>query len=59
MVISRSGNTAYLTEIWNGTESISSDVAKEKGGSGKYFRPHDLTRSCLCFLFKYYPQESS
>ncbi len=51
MVISRSGNTAYLTEIWNGTESISSDVAKEKGGSGKYFRPHDLLEaayaSCL------------
>jgi putative redox protein len=51
MVISRSGNTAYLTEIWNGTESISSDVAKGKGGSGRYFRPHDLLEaayaSCL------------
>jgi putative redox protein len=51
MVISKSGNTAYLTEIWNGTESISSDVAEEKGGSGKYFRPHDLLEaayaSCL------------
>lgn len=42
MVISRSGTPAYLTEIWNGTEHISSDVTPEKGGSGKYFRPHDL-----------------
>ncbi|CAG7635977.1 OsmC family protein [Paenibacillus allorhizosphaerae] len=51
MVISKNGNENYTTEIFNGTETICSDVTKEKGGSGQHFRPHDLIEagfaSCL------------
>lgn len=51
MVTSKSGHSAYLTDLWNGTEVISADVTEEKGGSGHYFRPHDLLEaayaSCL------------
>src|SRR5450631_2549370 len=51
MVISKSEHFAYLTDLWNGTGVISADVTEEKGGSGKYFRPHDLLEaayaSCL------------
>jgi putative redox protein len=50
-VISRSENEMYLTEISNGKEEIYADVAQEKGGSGNFFRPHDLLEaayaSCL------------
>ncbi len=42
MVISRSRNEAYLTEISNGKEKTYSDVTNDKGGSGNHFRPHDL-----------------
>lgn len=45
MVISTSGSQTYVTEMFNGTSSIYSDVTAEKGGSGKYFRPHDLLES--------------
>ncbi|BFT72413.1 OsmC family protein [Paenibacillus sp. P36] len=45
MVISTSGSETYITEIFNGTSKIHSDVTEEKGGSGKYFRPHDLIES--------------
>ncbi|MFE5321502.1 OsmC family protein [Paenibacillus sp. NPDC056579] len=45
MVISTSGSEAYITELFNGTSKIYSDVAEDKGGSGKYFRPHDLIES--------------
>jgi putative redox protein len=51
MVISRSRNEAYLTEISNGREQVYADVTEEKGGSGNHFRPHDLLEaayaSCL------------
>ncbi len=42
MVTARSTDTAYLTEIGNGVDQLFADVAEEKGGSGKHFRPHDL-----------------
>ena len=42
MVISRSRNETYLTEISNGKEQTYADVTKDKGGSGNHFRPHDL-----------------
>lgn len=51
MVISRSSNERYLTDISNGRQHLSSDVTEEKGGSGNHFRPHDLLEaayaSCL------------
>ncbi|MGG4108088.1 OsmC family protein [Paenibacillus lautus] len=45
MIISTSGSEAYITELFNGTTKIYSDVADDKGGSGKYLRPHDLIES--------------
>jgi putative redox protein len=42
MVTARTTNKAYLTEIGNGVDQLFSDGAEEKGGSGKYLRPHDL-----------------
>lgn len=45
MVISTSRNETYITEIFNGSSKIYSDVTEEKGGSGEYFRPHDLLES--------------
>lgn len=51
MVISKSKNKKYITQISNSSEIIYSDVTEEKGGNGKYFRPHDLIEagyaSCL------------
>lgn len=51
MVISKSRQERYLTDISNGRENIFSDVTAEKGGSGNHFRPHDLLEaayaSCL------------
>lgn len=51
MVISTSESQAYVTGLSNGTAAIYSDVTEEKGGSGAYFRPHDLLEaayaSCL------------
>ncbi len=51
MIISTSEDPTYLTNLWNGAVSVSSDVTEEKGGSGNYFRPHDLLEaayaSCL------------
>ena len=51
MIISKSGDNKYITEIHNENEMIYSDVTEEKGGSGKYFRPHDFLEaayaSCL------------
>lgn len=45
MVISKSRSETYVTEIYNGKDTIYSDVNIDKGGSGKYFRPHDLIES--------------
>jgi putative redox protein len=51
MIISESKKDSYLTEITNDETLIFSDVAKEKGGSGKHFKPYDLLcsgyASCL------------
>lgn len=51
MIISESKKESYLTEILNDETNIFSDVTKEKGGSGKYFKPYDLLcagyASCL------------
>lgn len=51
MIISESKKDSYLTEILSDETLIFSDVTKEKGGSGKYFKPHDLVcagyASCL------------
>ena len=51
MVISKSEKETYVTRILNGVDNIYSDVTEAKGGSGKYFRPHDLIAagyaSCL------------
>lgn len=51
MVISESKDEKYITEVSNSKEMVYSDVTEEKGGSGKYFRPHDLIEagyaSCL------------
>lgn len=45
MIISTSGKEAYRTELFNGNSKIYSDVTMDKGGSGNYFRPHDLIES--------------
>jgi len=47
VVVSASGQEKYLAEIFNGTAGILSDTTEEKGGSGKYFRPHDLLEAAL------------
>ncbi len=51
MIISKSKEEKYCTEVSNENTFIISDVTKEKGGSGEYFRPHDLLcaglASCL------------
>lgn len=51
MVISKSQDDKYITELLNGKEIVYSDVTEEKGGNGKYFRPHDFIEagyaSCL------------
>ncbi|MDF2678446.1 MAG: hypothetical protein K0Q97_2798 [Bacillota bacterium] len=51
MVISKSQDEKYITELLNGKEIVYSDVTEEKGGNGKYFRPHDFIEagyaSCL------------
>ncbi|EKQ57986.1 MULTISPECIES: OsmC family protein [unclassified Clostridium] len=51
MITSISEDSKYITSISNGNETIYSDVTKEKGGNGQFFRPHDLIEagyaSCL------------
>jgi putative redox protein len=51
MVVSESKKDSYLTEILSDETLIFSDVTKEKGGSGRHFKPHDLVcagyASCL------------
>lgn len=51
MVTSKSKSANYCTEISNDNTLVFSDVAEDKGGNGKYFRPHDLLcagfASCL------------
>lgn len=45
MVEAKGRKEKYITELFNGTNKIYADVTKEKGGSGDYFRPHDLLLS--------------
>jgi len=51
MITTESGENNYFTQISNGIASINADTAKDKNGSGDYFRPHDLIgagfASCL------------
>ncbi len=51
MIIAKSGQENYYTEVSNGITSIASDVTGEKGGNGNNFRPHELLcsgfASCL------------
>ncbi len=47
MITANSTATNYTTCITNGTTEISADVTPDKGGTGDYFRPHDL----LCSAF--------
>lgn len=51
MIISESNGQKYCTKISNQTTVVFSDVTGEKGGTGLYFRPHDLVcagfASCL------------
>jgi putative redox protein len=51
MVVSKSKEENYCTEISNENTFIFSDVTKDKGGKGEYLRPHDLLcagfASCL------------
>ena len=51
MIIAEGSNNPYFTQISNGNTSINADVTEDKGGSGSFFRPHDLIAagfaSCL------------
>ncbi len=47
MITAKSQKQPYLTEIRNGPAEIFADVAAEKGGSGKVFRPHQLLCASL------------
>lgn len=47
MVVSKSKDKNYLTEVSDGLAFIESDVTKDKGGSGESFRPHDLLCAAL------------
>jgi len=51
MVISTSGKENYYTSVSNEFAETYADATKDKGGSGQYFRPHDLIcagyASCL------------
>lgn len=51
MIVSKGENEKYITKLFNGKEVVYSDVTEEKGGNGKYFRPHDFIEagyaSCL------------
>ena len=51
MIIAEGGNNKYFTQISNGSAGINADVTEDKGGSGSFFRPHDLIAagfaSCL------------
>ena len=47
MIISESIAENYKTEITNGSAVLCSDVTKDKGGNGEYFRPHDLLCASL------------
>ncbi|MBV4419999.1 OsmC family protein [Clostridium tyrobutyricum] len=42
MIISKSKDEKYITELFNGKERVYSDVTEDKGGKGKYFSPHDF-----------------
>ena len=51
MITAESDNKNYSTCVSNGIAVINSDTTEDKGGSGEYFRPHDLLcaayASCL------------
>jgi putative redox protein len=51
MITAQSGEDKYFTQLSNGTAMIYADTTGDKGGSGNYFRPHDLLcaglSSCL------------
>ena len=51
MIVATGNNNTYVTKISNHMDEIYSDTTESKGGSGKYFRPHDLIEagfaSCL------------
>ena len=51
MISAEGGHEEYLTQLSNELASIQADTTESNGGSGKYFRPHDLLcagfASCL------------
>ena len=51
MISAESGHEEYLTQLSNELVSIQADTTENNGGSGDYFRPHDLLcagfASCL------------
>ncbi len=47
MITAQSTETSYTTRITNNTADIMADVTPDKGGTGNYFRPHDL----ICSAF--------
>lgn len=42
MIISKSKDEKYITELFNGKERVYSDVTEDKGGKGEFFMPHDF-----------------
>jgi len=47
VIVAESGNDKYITQLSNGTVTISADTTGDNGGSGKCFRPHDLLCAAL------------
>ena len=47
MISAESGDERYCSQLSNGSAYIQADTTASKGGSGDYFRPHDL----LCAAF--------
>lgn len=47
MVISKNKSENYCTELSNRNAVVFSDVTKDAGGSGRYFRPDELLCSSL------------
>ena len=42
MITAEGGQDRYSTLLSNGSALIHADTTQDKGGDGKYFRPHDL-----------------
>ena len=54
MIVSTGNKDTYITKMSNHRNEIYSDTTESNGGSGQYFRPHDLIEAGFASCLNYY-----